>query len=199
MKPGVLTALGALFLTLAGVFYWQIRQWPPVSGSPVIQTENGPPQRVEWFSLTERSGRTITLDDLKGKTWVASFFFTNCPGVCLKLNQTIAELQKEFPDPGIEFVSITVDPDNDTPERLTEYAARFQADPNHWLFLTGPFNQIKLLAEKSFHVSAGPAVHSDRLMLVDRFGQVQGSFRGSDDAQVGSLKRKIVEVTKEKA
>ena len=197
MRFAILATSGLAILAFAAFFAWQLEERQrPATVLKVGKTDIAP-QKVEWFSLTERSGRTVTLDDLYGKVWVASFFFSNCPGVCVKLNQTIARLQNDLDDPQLEFVSITVDPENDTPERLAEYAVRFDANPNRWLFLTGPMDQIERLAEKSFFVAARPGVHSDRLAIVNRAGQIVGSFRGSDDAEVGVLKRKIAQVLKE--
>lgn len=196
MRFGVLAILGLTLLAGAAWSGWRIRHAPvaAVAVGPVREAE---PRRVAWFSLMERSGKSITLDDLRGKVWVASFFFSNCPGVCLKLNQAVADLQRELKDPDVEFVSITVDPEHDSPEQLTEYAARFHADPKRWLFLTGPMDQIKQIATGSFQVAAGPATHSDRLMVVDRQGRLRASFRSNDDAQIKALKRKVRELIKE--
>ncbi len=147
------------------------------------------------FTLIERSGEPFEASSLRGKVWVASFFFANCPGICLKLNQSIAELQKEL-DPQVHFVSITVDPDKDTPESLREYAKRVGAT-DRWLFLTGSMRDIKDIANDSFQVAAGPASHSERLMVVDRQGRVRGSYMVSESAQVSLLKRKVAELLKE--
>lgn len=199
MRLGMLTAVGGVMLALAALFAWRLDGRRDFSAEPSPrQKVAAEDRRVGWFSLTERSGRVVTLDDLRGKVWVASFFFSNCPGVCIKLNQTIEQLQSEL-NGDVRFVSITVDPDNDTPNRLAEYAARFHADPERWLFLTGPMEQIKHLAEASFQVAAAPAVHSDRLIVVDRTGRVRGSYRGSEETQVNALKRRLTELLKEDA
>lgn len=201
MRFGILAFWGLLMIVLAGLYAWRMYERPlssaPAEHAPAAAQNPVLGRPVRYFSLTERNGTMATSDDLNGDVWVASFFFSNCPGVCLKLNETIAELQKEFPQDDVRFVSISVDPENDTPERLTEYAQRFGADPDRWWFLTGPMNKIKDIAERSFQVSAEKAVHSDRLILVDRQGRVRGSFRGSEPAQVTALRQKIVEVAKE--
>jgi protein SCO1/2 len=190
---------GLVLLILAALYGWRTYERRTSAERIVapLQSADEPTRPVKYFSLTERNGQMVTSDDLQGKVWVASFFFTNCPGVCLKLNQTIADLQKELPDTDVRYVSISVDPDNDTPERLQEYAARFQADPQRWLFLTGPMSKIKDIAERSFQVSAEKAVHSDRLIVVDRQGRMRGSFRASEPAQVLALKQKLTEIAKE--
>ena len=101
--------------------------------------------QVPEFTLTERSGRSVTAGDLRGRVWVANFIFTQCPGVCPALSARMAALQqalrarRESGAPGndVRLVSISVDPTRDTPEVLRRYAARFRADPDDWLFLTG--------------------------------------------------------------
>lgn len=160
----------------------------------VVRVEPAP-RAVENFTLIERSGEPFESDSLRGKVWVASFFFVTCPGICLKMNQSIADLQKEL-DPEVRFVSITVDPDKDTPESLRAYAERLGAT-DRWLFLTGSMRDIKDIANDSFQVAAAPAAHSERLMLVDRQGRVRGSYMVSDGAQMSLLKRKIAELLKE--
>lgn len=200
MRSGMLVFWGLIVLLLAGLYAWRTydRQFPGQRVVSAPATTAGDLNRpVKYFSLTERNGKMVTSDDLRGEVWVASFFFSNCPGICLKLNQTIADLQKEMPDADVRYVSITVDPDNDTPERLQEYAERFQADPQRWLFLTGPMSKIKDVAEKSFQVSADKSVHSDRLIVVDRNGQMRGSFRSGEPAQVLALKQKLEQLAKE--
>lgn len=164
---------------------------------PAIARVEPAERTVENFTLIERSGEPFESDSLRGKVWVASFFFANCPGICLKMNQSIADLQKEL-DPEVRFVSITVDPDHDTPESLRAYADRIGAT-DRWLFLTGSMRDIKDIANDSFQVAAAPAAHSERLMLVDRHGRVRGSYLVSDGAQMTLLKRRVAELLKERS
>ena len=110
---------------------------------------------VPDFSLTERSGRTVTLADLKGKGWVANLIYTHCPDTCPFQTAEMAKLQREFAgEKDFRLVSITVDPERDTIQVLAEYAQRFRADPGRWLFLTGKKEAIYRLAEKGFRLSA---------------------------------------------
>jgi protein SCO1/2 len=165
--------------------------------APIVRIESATaePHAVGDFTLIERNGEPFEASSLRGKVWVASFFFATCPGICLKMNQSIADLQTQL-DPEVRFVSITVDPDKDTPESLREYAKRVGAT-DRWLFLTGSMRDIKDIANDSFQVAAGPASHSERLMVVDRQGRVRGSYMVSDSAQVTLLKRKVAELLKE--
>jgi protein SCO1/2 len=146
------------------------------------------------FTLTERSGRTVSKSDLLGKIWIASFEFTRCTAGCPQVSETMQRLQTElarFPD--IRLVTFTVDPVHDRPEELREYAKHYHADEQRWLFLTGEEKIIYDLLEKSFHLPAqkntsgdsGNAVaHSLKLVLVDRQGHIRGYFDGRPDPQV---------------
>lgn len=110
---------------------------------------------VPDFTLIERSGRTITRSDLLGKVSVVDFFYTRCTDACPLQTAHLARLQAElFHVPNVQFVSITVDPDHDGSAVLAAYAARFQADPERWLFLTGPRAAIYRLAVEGFHLAA---------------------------------------------
>lgn len=110
---------------------------------------------VPDFSLTERSGRTVTLAGLKGKVWVANLIYTHCPDTCPFQTAEMAKLQREFTgEKDFRFVSITVDPERDTAQVLAEYAKKFGADTERWLFLTGKKEAIYELAQKGFRLSA---------------------------------------------
>jgi protein SCO1 len=147
------------------------------------------------FSLTERSGKTFTRDDLQGKVWVAGFVFTRCTGPCPQVSATMARLQSELDkENDFRLVTFTVDPDHDNPKELSQYAERFQADPTRWLFLTGKEETIHRLLNKGFKVGVernkdkdatpGTAVaHDPRLVLVDRKGQIRGYFQGVRDSR----------------
>lgn len=165
------------------------------------QADIDPGFAVADFSLTASDGQPLTRRDLDGQIWIASFFFSTCPGPCFQLNRTVAELTKEYGPKGVVFVSISVDPENDTPAVLAKYAEKFDADHQSWKLLTGPWEDVHKLATNSFHVSAGsrvddPAVphevsHSDRLLLVDRTGKVRGTYPATDSARVEMLHRRL--------
>ncbi|OGL66868.1 MAG: hypothetical protein A3J27_03925 [Candidatus Tectomicrobia bacterium RIFCSPLOWO2_12_FULL_69_37] len=111
--------------------------------------------KVPDFSLTERGGRKVTLADLKGKVWVANLVYTHCPDTCPFQTAEMAKLQKEFlGEKNFRLVTVTVDPERDTTEVLAEYAKKFGADKERWLFLTGKKEDIYELAQKGFHLSA---------------------------------------------
>jgi cytochrome oxidase Cu insertion factor (SCO1/SenC/PrrC family) len=142
------------------------------------------------FSLTERSGRSVTQADLQGKIWIASFVFTRCTGPCPQVTGTMARLQTELDGKdGVLLVSFTVDPDRDYLDDLRGYADHFGADKDRWLFLTGPKEVIDPLCEQGFGLGlqrkpGEDITHSTRLVLVDRHGHKRGYFDGRsvDDA-----------------
>jgi protein SCO1/2 len=173
------------------------------SSSDPLHTSLGP---VPPFRLTERSGRTITNDDLHGKTCVISFFFTSCTAGCARTQASMKRLQDDLAgSPDILLVSITVDPQNDTPEVLRKYAEQWKADPKRWLFLTGPEQEIYQLIRNGFaqaveknKETADPGmaiVHSFRLMVVDRQGDICGYIRdGREPEEVTQLEARVKEL-----
>ncbi len=138
------------------------------------------------FSLTERSGQVITRGDLLGSVWVADFIFTRCAGPCPKLSAKFRSMQRDLEGrDGIKFVSICLDPKNDTPRALVTYAKRFSADPNRWLFLTGNNEEdVHRLVGKGFLQSVVPAagdeplMHSTYLMVIDSEGRIRSAYDG---------------------
>jgi protein SCO1/2 len=143
--------------------------------------------------LTDQAGEPFDSRSLDGKVWVGSFFFTNCPAVCWRLNQALAAWQETHPSSETRFVSITCDPANDTPEALAKYAAHFKADPTRWTFLTGDMNLIRSIGNEFFKVAVEPGTHSDRAFVVDRQGKVRGRFRLTEPDQLAMLE-KLLEV-----
>jgi protein SCO1/2 len=148
---------------------------------------------VPPFSLTERSGRTITNHDLAGKIWVADFIFTTCPGPCPLVTAGMAKIQDAVQhDPQVQLVTFTVDPSDDTPAVLSAYADKFDADHYRWWFLTGPEKPLYDLIQNGFYqvvqdnhgqvLQPGEYVvtHSTKLALVDGHGVIRGFFDGVD-------------------
>jgi protein SCO1/2 len=161
--------------------------------------------QIPDFALTERSGRAVSLADLRGKVWVADFFYTSCPGPCPMMSSRLSEIHKRtrrYADVGL--VSISTDPAKDTPEVLQEYAKRFGADEK-WLFLTGDKGAIYALANKGFKLGVTdeggtarePITHSTKLVLVDRNGTVRGFYEGTTPEESKRLVADIERVLKE--
>ena len=183
--------------------------------------------RVPDFSLIERGGRSVRLADLLGKVWVANFIYTQCRETCPTQSLEVSRLQAEFTTtPDLRLVSITVDPERDTPEVLARYAEYYGADPERWLFLTGPRHTIYQLATDGFklsvvdpddpkqtrdllrflgprpalatHGSQGLVIHSARFVLVDRQGWIRAYHRPDDEPSLGRLRRNVRILLREK-
>lgn len=188
-----LVGWGLLLVTLAvlggvGWSQWQRLRGEGTAGEtlPVLGT-------VPDFSFTERSGRTVTLADLRGKVWVADFIFTRCGGPCPTMCAAMAALQRSLDGaPEVKLVSFSVDPDHDTPEVLTRFAARFGANDTQWFFLTGSKSSIWTLANTGLKLAVtsdtpGELVHSTKFALVDRAGRIRGYYDGMDPAEQARL------------
>jgi cytochrome oxidase Cu insertion factor (SCO1/SenC/PrrC family) len=168
--------------------------------SPLPAPERMPPGAVAApFTLTERSGKDFDSASLRGKVWLASVFFANCPGPCFRENQAVADILRQIPDPDFMVVSVTCDPDNDTPESLRRYADRFEADPDRWKFLTGDMETIKQIANGTFLLPAEVGVHSERGVVFDREGRLRGSYHLLQPDRVKLLEKLILDVLAEPA
>ena len=166
-------------------------------------------REVSGFSLTTQEGETLTLEQLRGKVWIANFVFTSCAAECLVLSSRLAELQEEFRGfDDVAFVSFSVDPQTDTPARLRTYAERWRADPERWFFLTGEAAQIDKIAVESFLVSvsregaetsSGNLLHSNKIALVDRSGRVRAYVEGLPRESLYSLSQIVAQLRREPA
>lgn len=178
---GTLSAIGMGALVLSGAF------------APRVLESFG---EIPHFELTERSGAKVSDTSLRGKVWVAGFVFTHCEGQCPLISKEMQRIEKRMrSQEKFRLVSVSVDPENDTPAELTEYAKKWDADPNQWLFLTGRMEDISSLVQKGFRLAAvggganGDIIHSDKLVLVDSGGQIRGYYDGTDDKEVDNLLR----------
>ena len=151
------------------------------------------------FELTETSGKTFNSSDLTGKVWVASFFFASCPQSCRRQNEIVKTLQDEFGGRGVKLLSITVDPETDTPEKLRDYAASLQADEEQWYFLTGDMQYIRRLGYETFNLPVEKRAHADRLIAVDRKGEIRGIYNWHEPKELAALKKKLNSLLEESA
>jgi protein SCO1 len=151
-----------------------------------------PPEgKADWltdFTLTERSGKPARWSDLNGKVRVTSFFFSACPSICLQQNQKVREIQRGYDGKEVVFLSITCDPETDSPERLREYASKLEADPSQWLFLTGDLIYIRRIAGEMFSVPLDKQTHSEKLLVSDKWGNRRGAFHWNKLNEVTQLK-----------
>ena len=136
---------------------------------------------VPAFKLTNQENKSISDKDYLGKVYVVEFFFSTCPTICPKMNQSMLQLQEEFyGNPNFGLASITIDPAKDTPQVLKEHANLLGVKHYNWHFLTGDKEYIYSLANKGFNLYAGENnkvaggfEHSGLFALVDKNGKIR--------------------------
>jgi protein SCO1/2 len=154
---------------------------------------------VPEFVLTDQSGQKFSSKEkLAGRVWVADFVYTTCPGPCPRMSSQMRRIQDGV-QPGGTFtlVSFTVDPDNDKPAALAEYAKHYNADPARWVFLTGSKADLRKLSYDTFHLNevGGNLEHSTRFTLVDGKGSIRGYYDSSEADVIPRLIADIKRVT----
>jgi protein SCO1/2 len=150
--------------------------------------------RISDFTLTNQNGQITTLADLTNHVWVADIIFTRCAGPCPRMTAQMKSLQDSLPQKNdAKLVTLTTDPDFDTPEVLKRYGDRFNADFNHWTFLTGTKSEIGNLAANSLKLGAVPVrpedqknpadlfIHTTIFVVVDKRAQLRGIFETGGD------------------
>lgn len=155
--------------------------------------------QVPAFSLLGQDGKVVDAASLRGSVWVAAFMFTRCPTICPRITRRMRALQARAAEQkvALRLLSISVDPDNDTPDVLQDYARRFEADTRTWSFATGELASIKKIAVDGFKLALeGKAdakapdfgiLHGSHLVLVDRELSIRGFYRTDDDQAMATL------------
>ena len=146
------------------------------------------PRRLENFSLTDRTGRTVRRADVDGKILAVSFLFTSCSLTCPEVSRRMAEIQRlTATNADARLLSLTVDPRTDTPPALAKWGARFGADTNRWFLLTGDKAQLHRLIGTSFLATEtnnpfnsmpGNFAGTERIAVVDKHGKVRAYYDG---------------------
>lgn len=180
----------ALPLVVATVFFFVWRDQVNQLASRAVQSHGTVPS----FQLVNQNGQPFGSAQLIGKIWIADFIFTTCPGPCPMISTRMSELQKPLENTDVHLVSFTVDPEKDTPEVLRGYAEKLHARANRWDFLTGSKSAIYDLSQNGFKLAvsdgseeAGIPVHSTRLILVDRRGEIRGYYEATAPDAVTKL------------
>jgi protein SCO1/2 len=142
--------------------------------------------KVPAFSLVDQDGKPFTAGGLKGQVWAADFIFTRCQGPCPMMTSKMSQVQKVLADTPVRLASFTVDPEYDTAEILSAYAARTGAQTGHWSFVRGEYKAIQALARGMFigvqpATADQPIMHATYFLLVDGEGNLYGPYNGEDD------------------
>src|SRR5438132_9185285 len=154
------------------------------------------------FSLLAEDGKPFARDDLLGRVWIADFVYTSCSDACPRLQAKMKKLQDRLIPleqvGNIGLLSISVDPERDTPQKLKEYAETFGARAGLWRSLTGDQKEVERTVVRGLHTAmakmpredgdphaeALDIMHGERLVLVDRMGRIRGYYDADDPARL---------------
>lgn len=193
---GIGMALGLLIM----VYLIQSQTRSTASELPVLG-------KIGDFTLTNQDGKVTTLADLTNHVWIADIIFTRCAGPCPIMTTKMKSLQGALPaTSNAKIMTLTTDPDFDTPSVMKKYGERFDADFNRWKFLTGAKNEIAALAGGSLKLSAVPVkpedqksaadlfIHTTIFVVVDKHAQMRGIFEtGGEGVDWMNVQPRIVE------
>lgn len=165
-----------------------------------------PESGLEDFTLIDQTGREVTKETLKGRPWAVGFIFTRCASHCLKIMSGMRQMYEDLEGTDVLLVTLTVDPEYDTPDVMADYAAGFQADPKRWLFLTGDQEDIYGLIKNSFLLQVREATGPDRkpgyevdhtvdVVHVNADGRVVAKYNGMKERD----RRELVKALKQEA
>jgi protein SCO1 len=192
--------LALLLVISGGMVIWT--GWRAFYGPPavVISQDSEPIElqpQMEEFTLTERSGRSVSSEELDGYVYVASFFFASCPSSCRAQNEKMQQLQRAFEGHEVKFLSITCDPEHDTPTVLRQYADIFNADPDNWLFLTGDLEYTMQVGHQFFRVPLNKQAHTEKFVIVDRWGNIRGYYHWAKPDEFTAMQDLIEQLLEE--
>jgi protein SCO1/2 len=153
------------------------------------------PVRIPPFRFVDQRGQSTSEADLAGHVWVFDFVYTSCTSVCPTLTAKLALLERRLDDPGLRFVSFSVDPEHDTPEALASYAERFRPGETRWLLLRTNTTELTSFAHavgadvRKTQDASDPIRHSTLFFLVNREGVVSGKYESTDPSALVRLER----------
>lgn len=205
MKKTLPIILWVLVIVVGGfTFYleWKRPKQPVVmesetdaqpSGAVLVDVPWKHLQHVPDFEMTNQDGQPFRYRDFTGQPMVVSFFFAGCPSICRDLNSQIKRLRDQLKDQDVLFLSITVDPENDTVDVLERYARDYEATVDQWVFATGKPYKVREIGEQVFRVVVDRDTHTDNILLIDRWGKYRDRFKWDDPYDM----KRFVAVAKE--
>ena len=161
--------------------------------------------RVGKFSLRNQNGEIISSKDYEGKIYVADFFFTTCPTICITMTDNMIKIQNEILDqPNVMLLSHSVTPEIDSVPQLKKYAVKKGVLDHKWNLVTGDKKEIYHLARKSYLAvkedgDGGPfdMIHTENFILIDPKGRIRGFYDGTDEEDIERLLEELSILTKE--
>ncbi|WP_296704946.1 SCO family protein [Algoriphagus sp.] len=179
--------------------YYQTGTDNPFKECPTTDTTQ---HYIPDFSFVNQEGNPVGKNQMEGKITIVDFFFTSCPSICPVMSQEMERVNDMFRDePRVQILSISIDPEFDTPEILNEYAGKHNAQAGKWDFLSGGKLETYQLAKCGFILPTldGYGVpddfaHSDKFTLVDEEGRIRGYYSGTsrEDVDLLMLEAKIL-------
>ena len=177
-----------VFIVLMGIgASWVIEKANASHEIPIIK-------KVPNFKFTNQNGDIFSHNQLNDKITVLDFFFTNCPGPCPIMTYNMKSLYNDFSSSDdVQFVSITVDPENDNIKVLKNYADINGINDQRWQLLTSELSKIKSLKRDGFMLFADelPQGHAIKFILIDEHGNIRKYFDGTDEGSLTILKKDI--------
>jgi protein SCO1/2 len=155
---------------------------------------------VPAFRMTDSEGHGFDSKVLKGKLWIVDFIYTNCPGPCSRMTSQMHKVQQQMRgQKDVWLVSMSVDPQHDSPPVLNDFAHRFGGPTDNWVFLTGSPETVHVLAHAVFHVGdlISKMDHSTKFTLVDKQGDIRGYYSSVDADGIPAILRDLAALRKE--
>ncbi len=159
----------------------------------------GTGHEIGTFEFTDQNGNLFSSENLKGKIYVADYFFTECKSICPVMNKQMQKVQKAFyGDKRIMILSFSVDPETDTPKKLKTYSKWMHANDEQWKFLTGKKEDLYQLARKSYFLlkpsevaktgdGGSDFIHTNNFVLIDQNKRIRGYYDGTNSKEVEQL------------
>lgn len=196
--PAVLGLRGLFYSGRYWVFVCSLAAALQVQADPVHQFLDN----FDGISLIDQRGREFDAESLSGRVVLFNFIFTGCDSTCPLQTQTLAQVLTALPEKvrsQVRFISVSIDPGNDTPEKLQRFAQRMQADLDGWLFLTGNVLQLQDVARRLHLLDENkpdnPKIHRTSLWLVDSQGRMLQRYKGNPPDR-DRLIRELIQVSR---
>lgn len=207
-------AFGIIVLVSIGIAYYLITENKRVKAPDVLNPIDLNPETVDQdllqvgqghkigdFSFTNQDSSLIGLKDVKGKVFVAEYFFTTCQTICPRMNDQMQRIQQAFKyENNFKILSFTVNPEVDSVEQLKRYASGHKAISGKWHFLTGKKTKLYEAARKYFFLLKKSEVenqgdvgtdfiHTNNFVLIDKEQRIRGYYDGTNSKEVDKLIR----------
>lgn len=174
-----------IFSILFGVIYiLNFKEKPILEEAPILGV-------VEPYSFFDADGKQITNDDFADGVYIINFFFTTCPKICpLQMGKLSTVLKRH---PGLKALSVSVDPENDTPEKLRDFLAKYNGDPKQWYLVKNDYSKVLQLANNLLlGTGEDKTIHTTRFTVVDKFGNIRGLIESNDDDFNPNIEKAII-------